>query len=423
MSTQIFTLTLQTANGTPYTANILSAQAAGARDKEIWAIVPAAALSWHLVTLPAGLRKQAQRVLPVLQSLLEETLLEEPALMHLALQPEWEDGKANWVASCNKAWLQGHLLQLQSTGHRVHRIVPEWTPPALSQSENLTAWINGTPEDAWLWVSDAQGAWRLPLQAGLKFWGERLNAETRPESVSRTLQIQAAPSVANLAQQSLASLQTQASTALKERLSPWRVVVSPALERYAMAANSQWDLAQFEFAAHGRARSLQSLQRAWRLLSQDAAWRPARWALGLLLAAQLVGLNVAAWQLAAQVKTQRDVQKNILLQSFPQTFANVPIIDASLQMRKAVDQLQRNAGALSSRDLESVLQAVGSALPAGQNLSHVDYQMQANGETRLQGLQLTSAQAQSFKQALSAQGLDAQLSSATWRIVSTKEGL
>ena len=135
--------------------------------------------------------------------------------------------------------------------------------------------------------------------------------------------------------------------------------------------------------------------------------------------AQCVGLNVAAWQLNAQVKLQKDLQKSILTQSFP----NVTVVDAPLQMAKELERLQRNSGAVSVRDLEWVLQAVGAALPAGQSISNLDYQVQANGETRLQGLQLTEAQNSDFAKALRNQGLDAQLSGTQWRIVGMKAGL
>jgi hypothetical protein len=87
-----------------------------------------------------------------------------------------------------------------------------------------------------------------------------------------------------------------------------------------------------------------------------------------------------------------------------------------------LERLQRNSGAMSARDFEWVLQAVGAALPAGQSISNLDYQVQGNGETRLQGLQLTEAQNSEFAKALRNQGLDAQLNGAQWRIVGMKAG-
>jgi hypothetical protein len=68
MSTQVFTLPLSTVLGDTVTPSLLPTQAVGARDKEVWAVVPAAALSWHCVTLPSGLQKQKNRLLPALQA-------------------------------------------------------------------------------------------------------------------------------------------------------------------------------------------------------------------------------------------------------------------------------------------------------------------------------------------------------------------
>ena len=433
MSTQVFTLPLSTGISDTVTPSLLPTQAVGARDKEVWAVVPAAALSWHCVTLPSGLQKQKNRLLPALQALMEEHLLDEPEAMHLSLQPHWQSmtsGSPVWVAACRKNWLRSHLDQLQKLGHSVHRIVPEWSPApiASASTSGLTsdlntaytaqAWVSGTPEDAWLWVSDLQGAWRLPLQAGIKWWSTHLNSlHAKAPDVTQTLNgfnIQSEPAVAALAQKSLQTLQTMVSGALAESLQSWRIVVVPASERHAQAAASQWDLAQFEFAAHGSARRRQSLQRAWQQFVHDATWRPVRWSLAVLVVVQWVGLNVSAWQLDAKVKAQRELQKNILTQTFP----NVPVIDASLQMTRELERLQRQAGTLSAKDLEGMLQAIGTALPDGQNISGLDFQVQGEGEIRLQGLQLQNEQEKQFVSSLRAQGYEALLNAGQWRIVS-----
>ena len=417
MSTQIFPLPLRPQTGAAYPQTVLSSQAAGARDKEIWALVPAEAISWHRVNLPAGLQKQSNRLAAALQSLMEERLLEEPELLHLALQPEWEANAPAWVAACNKAWLQQHLNHLQAMGHVVHRIVPEWVPN--TQPGGVSAWISGVPEDAWLWVSDTQGAWRLPLEAGIQFWLEKIKSAASQQDIPSQLLIQADPAVADLAQKALRQMQANAPTDTADRLSSWRVEVATGTSRYAQAAATQWDLAQFEFAAHGSARWLQKAKRIWQTFASSPAWKAARWSLALLVLAQLIGLNVAAWQLNAQAQLQRDLQNNILTQSFP----NVTVVDAPLQMAKELERLQRNSGALSPRDLEWVLQAVGTALPVGQLVSNLDFQVQGNGETRLQGLQLSDSQAKDFAQALRKQGLEAQSIDGKWRIVSLKAGL
>jgi len=416
MSTLIFTLPLHSENGTSYFQTVLPTHEAGARDKEIWAIVPAAALSWQRVSLPAGIQKQASRLSAALQSLMEEPLLDEPEAMHLSMQADWEANSPGWVAACNKAWLKQHLSQLQAMGHVVHRIVPEWAPSTIKGE--VSAWISGTPEDAWLWVNNAQGAWRLPLVAGLKYWTEQLQSLANVQDIPARVVIQADPAVADLAQNALRQLQSHHQAPISERFSTWRVEMVTAVQRYAKAGASNWDLAQFEFAAHGSARWLQKASRLWQTFAKGEAWKPARWSLALLVLAQCVGLNVAAWQLNAQVKLQKDLQKSILTQSFP----HVTVVDAPLQMAKELERLQRNSGAVSARDFEWVLQAVGAALPAGQSISNLDYQVQGNGETRLQGLQLTEAQNSEFAKALRNQGLDAQPSGAQWRIVGMKAG-
>jgi general secretion pathway protein L len=416
MSTQIFTLPLRPVSGAAYPQTVLSTQAAGARDKEIWAVVPAEAISWHRVSLPAGLQKQSNRMAAALQSLMEERLLDEPDLLHLSLQPEWQANSPAWVAACNKAWLQQHLSQLQAKGHVVHRIVPEWAP--VSQSGAMSAWVSGAPEDAWLWVSDTQEAWCLPLEAGVKFWIEKIQSAGSKQDIPANLVIQADPAVAELAQKALRQMQTFNQTDTTDRLSTWRVEVQSSVQRYAQSAATNWDLAQFEFAAHGSARWLQKANRIWQNFAKSPAWQGARWGFGLLVLAQFLGLNVAAWQLNAQAKLQRDFQKSILTQTFP----NVTVVDAPLQMAKELERLQRNSGAASPRDLEWVLQSVGAALPAGQRIANIDFKVQGNGETRLQGLQLSESQGTAFVQALRKQGLDAQASGAQWRIVGQKAG-
>jgi general secretion pathway protein L len=227
------------------------------------------------------------------------------------------------------------------------------------------------------------------------------------------LKIQAEPAVAELAQKSLTTLISLVSVNLSESLQSWRIVVVPANERCAQAAASQWDLAQFEFAAHGSARRRQSIQRAWQQFMHDAKWRPVRWSLAVLIAVQWVGLNVSAWQLNAKVKVQRELQKNILTQTFP----NVPVVDASLQMARELERLQRQAGALSPKDLEWVLQAIGAALPEGQSINGLDFQAQGEGEIRLQGLQLSSEQEQQFVSSLRTHGYEARNNAGQWRIV------
>jgi Tfp pilus assembly protein PilN len=87
-------------------------------------------------------------------------------------------------------------------------------------------------------------------------------------------------------------------------------------------------------------------------------------------------------------------------------------------MSRELERLQRQAGSLSSKDLETVLQAIGMALPEGQSINSLDFQSQGAGEIRLQGLQLSNEQQAQFISALRSQGYDAQFNSGQWRIAS-----
>ena len=396
MSTLIFSLPLANASAsTDYQQTVLSTAAAGPRDKEVWALLPAAALSWHQVSLPAGLQRNPARLTAALHGLLEEQLLEEPEQMHFALQPGWQAGALVWVAVCRKDWLQGHLQQLQSQQHAVHRIVPEITPGC----SPAQAWVTGTREDAWLWLSSPDLIWGLPLQAGLA-----MLVQTQDSML-----IQADPRVAESAERCLQGLQNNAP-----ELAGWRVLVAPALQRATASAQTGWDLAQFDLAAHGHARWLQSFKRRWNSLRHGSVWRPLRWGLLLLLAVTVVGLNLSSWQMQRQTQAQHQAQRDILTQTFPHVTV---VVDAPLQMTRELERLRRSKGATSGSDLEPLLNTVWPLLPPGQSISALDFQ---SGELRLQGLQLSGEQAATLSQALRSKGYGARQSGAQW-LISPKE--
>ena len=54
--------------------------------------IPAAALSWHQVTLPQGSLRGAPRLRAVLDGLLEDQLLDEPEALHFAVAPDARTG-------------------------------------------------------------------------------------------------------------------------------------------------------------------------------------------------------------------------------------------------------------------------------------------------------------------------------------------
>jgi general secretion pathway protein L len=110
------------------TANLLPDASRGA--DETVAVVPAEALSWHRVELPKGVGAGSPRLRPVLQSLLEDRLLDDPQDLHLACEPSPAADRPIWIAACDKAWLSQHLQQLEAARRPVTRIVPEFAPHA-----------------------------------------------------------------------------------------------------------------------------------------------------------------------------------------------------------------------------------------------------------------------------------------------------
>ena len=352
------------------------------RQTETVALVPAAALSWHRVELPAGLHKQAQRVQAALQGVLEDRLLDDSEHMHLALQADWANNPRPWVAACDRAWLSAHLQALEQAGLTVHRIVPELSPGTPDSPVQLTAL--GDADTGWLWVSHPErGVWGQPWPAlrpaGLATH-ERLGLS---ESEQATASLQAEPGAVALATELLGS----------------GVRLMPPAQHWLAALAGDWDLAQFELRANARSRQLRNWQRTASSLWYSPTWRPARWGFWLLLAAQLVGLNAWAWKTRADWQAQQSSWAQVLRETFPKTTL---VVDAPLQMGQQVERLRQGSGQLGADDLEAMLAALGQALPPG--LAAPRQWAYQTGQMRLQDFQPDAAQQQALTQSLSALG-------------------
>ncbi|MEY3611040.1 MAG: hypothetical protein RJB14_762 [Pseudomonadota bacterium] len=362
------------------------------RQSETVALVPAAALSWHRVELPAGLHKQPQRLQAALQGLLEDRLLDDPEQVHLALQADWANTPRPWVAVCDRAWLSAHLQALEQAGLPVHRIVPELSPGAPGSPVQITAL--GDTDTGWLWVCHPErGVWGQPWtalrQAGLAAH-ERLGL-SEPEQVSASL------------------LAEPPAVALATELLGSGVRLMPPAQHWLTAVASDWDLAQFELRANARSRQLKSWQRTASHLWHSPAWRPARWGLWLLLAAQLVGLNAWAWKTRTDWQAQQSSWAQVLRETFPQTTL---VVDAPLQMAQQVERLRKSSGQLGAGDLEAMLAALGQALPNG--LAAPRQWSFQTGQMRLQDFQPEAAQQQALQQSLSALGYTLRAQGKDW---------
>jgi general secretion pathway protein L len=361
-------------HGTAQAPLLPSATRAGV---EVVAVVPASMLSWHRVELPKGSNSAAPRLRAVLEGLLEDQLLDEPDALHFALQPPSRGAGPQWVATCDRAWLRAAVHLLETAERPATRIVPEFAP------EGETAlYALGDPEHPVLVVAGADGVTALPLASqalGL--------LPALPEGTPCI----AEPAVAAVAEQ---VLQRQP------------VLRHPA-ERWLQSAQSDWDLAQFEFSSSGRARAIKRLGTAWADLLAAPQWKPARWGAIALVALNLLGLNAWAWRERSALDDKREAIRSTLTTTFPQVKV---VVDAPVQMEREMAALRQATGATTGNDLEAMLGVLSTALPGQRTLSGVEF---ANRELRAKGLAMAPEEASAVIGNLKSQGYSATLDGET----------
>ncbi len=346
---------------------------------EVVAVVPWQRLSWHAVTLPP---QSAPRLGAVLQGLLEEQLLDDPAQLHLAVAPQapTRSGGATLVAACSRDWLQHALAPLEAAGLRVQRLVPEYSPTSAPESV-----LHLVPHDgqALGLLRHAQGVTPIP-QATRSAWSGAL---------AEVSVCWCEPGVA----------QQAADWSTRE------AGLQPATQRWLQAVRSDWNLAQGEWGQSRAQRSGRWLQQAWHTLRHAPDWRAVRWGLGLLLGAQIVGLNAWAWREEALLQDQQQRQQRVLTDTFPHVRV---VIDPALQMRREVEALRQATGAPSPQDADVMLARLSEALPAQASVRQLSFspgelRWQATGVAEPDAAARERLQAQGYR--LSQQGDDTRL--------------
>jgi general secretion pathway protein L len=161
------------------------------------------------------------------------------------------------------------------------------------------------------------------------------------------------------------------------------VSLQPSAQRSLGAAQTDWNLAQFDLTNTGSTRTLKRLNAVWQTFMHAPQWRPARWCSVLLLAIHLIGLNTWAWQERSALDSQRAAIRSTLSDTFPEVKV---IVDAPLQMARALTQLQQATGTASGQDLEAMLGQLSALLPADQSLSAIEF---TAGQARVKGLSLS----------------------------------
>ena len=390
MTTLIVTLAVELADAVTSLDYVLSADglSVGAQSSappallpsadELVALVPAQRLSWHQVTLPKGLLPKGFlqdgnpiRLRAALEGLLEERLLDDPSQLHFALEPGAQAETPLWVAVCARDWLHAALQALEQVGRPVARVVPEFSPGAMPD----TLVVIGTPEQAHM-VSTARG--------GVSLWplsGAAVTLLNWPQEQA----VVAEPAVISLAEQ------------LLDRT----VTLQPAAQRRLQAAQTTWDLAQFDLANSGRSRFLKRGTGAVQRFLNAPAWRAARLSLVALLAVNLLGLNAWAWKERAQVKAQRQAVQAVLTDTFPKVRV---VVDAPLQMAREVAALQQAGGDVTGRDLETMLSIFSAVAPANAKVSAIEFKA---AELRMNGFSLSAEDSDQLNFKLKAQGYTA----------------
>ncbi len=354
------------------------------------AVVPSRALSWHQIQLPNGTlssglmqERNSPRLRSILESLLEDQLLDDPAKMHFALQPHATDGTAIWVAACDKEWLRDALKNLRRSHHRPSKLAPEWAPTPLStksksfSSNNTKLWVTGNDDMAQITWVDESGVHTVPLSSN-----HLANAQL-PDMDYPDAELMAEPAASHLAEQ------------LFHRTAR---VISPE-NRLRRSAQYEWNLGQFEFA--WRNPFFVRLAKRWSIFWSAPEWTTARYAMLVVLAVHILGLNALAWRSNKVLEQQRTAIRDVLVSTFPKVSV---IVDPPVQMDRELSQLRQASGGLSPRDFESMLAAFGSSAEtvlANGAATAIDF---SPGELRISGLKSDSPLVDTLNADLRARG-------------------
>lgn len=323
-----------------------SAAAMLPRADSVVAVMAPTDLSWHRLPLP---KAPAARLRAALAGLLEDALLEDPDNLHLAIAPQAKAGQDTWVAACDHTWLTSQLMALEKAKIRVERVVPGVAP-----DEPPSAYFHE--------LGETGAAQAEPGAEMLLTWSSANGVATWPAAgtLARTLLPEPLPVQARF-------FATPPVASPAERWLGRAVTVQSQTEHLLLAARSTWNLLQFELTP--RSKGLYALSDQWRRV-MSPQWRPARIGLAALVGAQVLGLNLWAWQQSQLIKSKKAAMVTLLKEAHPQVQA---VLDAPAQMRRETEALRAQAGQAGGNDLEALMAAVASAWPPAQPTAGLQY--------------------------------------------------
>ena len=289
-------------------------------------------VSWHRIKVP---KAPPAKLRAALSGILEETLLDDEAALHLVLAPGAQVGRTGWVAVTHRPWLAAVLQTLEAAGTDVEKVVPASAPVA-------------QPMGHFSFDEGVDGKGTVSLVFARK---DGVNCVALDGALAKSLILGAG----ELARWTA----TPAAAPHAERWLGTRVAVLTEAERAMLACRGATNLRQYELAARHRGmRALREVGRRFML----PEWRAVRWGLTGLLAMQLVGLNAYAWHQGRSLERKREAMNETLRAAFPGVRT---VLDAPLQMQREIDRARAVAGRAGEGDFESLLGAAAAAWPDG----------------------------------------------------------
>ena len=301
------------------------------------AVVADSDVSWHRITLP---KAPAARLRAALVGVLEDALLDDAETVHLAVAPQASAGQPTWIAAVDRRWLRNELAALEKADVFVDRVVPMAWPddPPIGHFADIEsgAGEHSSQGIALNWAH-ADGVASIRLQGGLA-------RALIPNPTPPDTRWSASPGAASAAEQWLGG----------------PVPVMPPGERLLQAARSLWNLRQFDLTQRTRgARALRDSLR--RFFSPE--WRPVRIGVLVLVAAQIVGLNLWAWHQSSAIDGKRTEMRRLAKEAFPRVSDLDIQRDPALVVARETQTLRTQAGKPGDSDFETLLQAAASAWP------------------------------------------------------------
>jgi general secretion pathway protein L len=339
------------------------------------AVVREADVAWHRITLP---KAPAARLRAAIVGVVEEALLDDADKVHLAVAPLAVAGQPAWVAAVDKAWLGDELAALEKAGVFVDRVVPmAWPDDPPAGHFHAPAEGVGSAQSVVLTWASVDGVATVRLDGGL----------------ARALVPQPPPPAARWTAEPMAA-------AAAEHWLGAPVNVMPTEHRLLQAGRSLWNLRQFDLARKTRgARAVAD----WARQLTSPAWRPVRIGLALLVAAQIVGLNLWAWHQKSALESRRAAIQALVKKTFPRVSDADIQRDPAAVMARETQALRTLAGKAGDSDLEPMLQAAAAAWPGERPpVENLRYE---SGKLTLSAAGWSDAQIEQFRSVLRPAGV------------------